>query len=279
MSKTLVSSRWLNLHLNDENLIILDATQEEKRLKIARKFQNLQIKGSRYFDIKNDFSDTNGRFPNTFPSKEQFEKSSQKLGINSDSIIVVYDALGIFSSPRVWWLFKIFGYEQVFVLNGGLPDWISKGFLIEPLQKNSFKKGNFKAKLNPDNVWFFNDIKDNITTTKFLVIDARSKDRFQSLVSETRKGLRSGNIPNSVNLPYTNVLRNGKFKSKAKLTELFTNFDQTKPYVFSCDSGITACILLLASELILENSLLVENTNKVPKAIYDGSWTEFGTLE
>jgi len=269
MSKIIVSSQWLKSHLNDENIVILDATQEEKRLKVFSKFQNLQIKGSRYFDIKNDFSDTSSRFPNTFPREVQFEKSCRKLGINTNSIIVVYDALGVFSSPRVWWLFKTFGHEQIYVLDGGLPDWVRNGFLTELFQKNNFKKGNFKAKLNSGNIWFFKDIKTNVKNNKALVLDARSKERFQSLVAETREDLRSGNIPNSVNLPYTDVLNNGKFKSKTALEEIFATFDQSKSFVFSCGSGITACILLMANELIYDNK----------KVIYDGSWTEFGTLE
>ena len=267
--KILVSSHWLNAHLNDKDLIILDATQVAKRSKTAVEVRNLQIKGSRFFDIKNDFSDTESPFPNTFPSKEKFENSCRKSGINNDSIIVVYDSLGIFSSPRVWWLFKTFMHQQVFVLDGGLPDWINNKFSTEKLQNKNFKKGNFKAKLNPKNVWFFKDIKDNINTQKCLVIDARSKERFNSLVAESRKELRSGNILNSVNLPYTDLLKNGKFKTTTSLKEIFIHFDQTKPFVFSCGSGITACILLLASELVLDNKNI----------IYDGSWTEFGTLE
>ena len=201
-SKILVSSLWLYSRFEDDNIVILDATQEDKRLKAPKEFQNLQIKGSRFFDIKNDFSTTDSPFPNTFPSKEKFENSCRKLGINNNSVIIIYDALGVFSSARVWWLFKTFGHQQVFVLNGGLPDWINHKFPTEKRQKKIFDNGNFKAKLNPKNIWFFKDIKENIATKKYLVIDARSKNRFESLIAEPRKGLRSGNIPNSKNLPY-----------------------------------------------------------------------------
>jgi len=269
MSKILVSSHWLHSHFEDENMVILDATQEDKRSKLPLEFRNLMIKGSRFFDIKNDFSDTESPFPNTFPSKEKFESSCSKLGVNNDSIIVIYDALGVFSSARVWWLFKTFGHQQVFVLNGGLPDWINHKFPTEKRQKKIFDNGNFKVKLNPKNVWFFKDVKENIDTKSCLVIDARSKKRFESLIAEPRRGLRRGNIPNSKNLPFTEVLKDGKFKSVTELKILFAAFDQSKPFVFSCGSGITACILLIASELALSNQNI----------IYDGSWTEFGTLE
>ena len=207
-------------------------------------------------------------FPNTFPSIEKFENSCENLGINNSSIIVVYDALGVFSSARVWWMFKTFGHEKVYLLNGGLPDWINNKFPIEKLQKNIFKKGTFKAILKPDNIWNFTSITTNILEKKGLVVDARSKERFQGLVAETRTGLRSGNIPNSINITYLDVLDNGKFKSKEKLKIVFSQIKSNQPLVFTCGSGITACIILLASKLVLNNK----------KSIYDGSWTEFGTL-
>lgn len=279
MSNILVSPSWLQAHICDENMVILDATQKEKRIKVATKHQNLQIEGSRFFDIKNDFSDTDNPFPNAFPSKEKFEESCQKIGINRNSIIIVYDALGIFSSARVWWLFKTFGHEQVFILNGGFPNWIANRFPTETLKNNTFAKGNFVAKLNSKNVWFFSDIKENITTNHALVIDARSSNRFNNLVAEPRKGLRSGNIPNSVNLPYTEVLDNGLFKSNDELKKIFSNFDQSKPFVFICGSGITACILLVAYKLATDSQNIRNNLEVQNNKVYDGSWTEFGTLE
>ena len=122
MSKTLVSTHWLHENLNNPDLIILDASQSTNQAGKKSEFENLQIKDARHFDLKNTFSDPKSEFPNTLPSQENFEKEARKLGINASSKIVVYDNLGIYTSPRVWWMFKAMGHEAVTVLDGGLPD-------------------------------------------------------------------------------------------------------------------------------------------------------------
>ncbi len=264
MMDSLVSSEWLKNNLNHPNLIILDASQQTKQ----NGFLDIQIKGARFFDIKNDFSNTNSKFPNTFPCVTHFENSCRKLGINNSSKIVVYDKMGIFSSPRVWWMFKTMGHDDVVVLNGGFPDWISHQFETETPKKVAYKTGNFVAKFNTSNICYFDFIKHNIVSNNALVIDARSADRFNSIVPEPRAELRSGNIPNSINLPYQLVLEHGKFKSKEKLEAIFTKINTDKPLVFSCGSGITACIVLLACDSFLNNK----------KSVYDGSWTEWAQL-
>lgn len=270
MNKPIVSSKWLNKHLNDPDLIILDASSKSNINKSTSEFENLIIKNARKIDLKNDFSDKNSSFPNTLLSQNDFEISCQKLGINKTSKLVVYDNLGIYTSPRVWWIFKTMGHDNIAILDGGMPDWINSGYETEKLNYTDFKKGNFIATFNNENVFYFNDIKDNIINKNALVIDARPSNRFLSLVDEPRKDLRSGNIPDSINIPYQLVLKNEKFKSKKELTKLFSSFvSSKKPLVFTCGSGITACILLVASELVL--------TQK--KAVYDGSWTEYAQLE
>ncbi len=264
MIDSLVSSEWLKINLNNPNLIILDASQQKKQ----NNFLNIRIKGARFFDIKNDFSNTNSKFPNTFPSVTHFENSCRKLGINNTSKIVVYDKMGVFSSPRVWWMFKTMGHDAIVVLDGGLPDWINHNFETEILKKGIYKKGNFKANFNINNIRYFDFIKHNIASNNALIIDARSSERFNAVEPEPRAELRSGNIPNSINLHYQMVLHNGKFKSKQKLAAIFAKIKTNKPLIFSCGSGITACIVLLACDSFL-------NTKK---SIYDGSWTEWAQL-
>ena len=264
MIDSLISSEWLKNNLDNPNLVILDASQQAKQ----NGFLNIQIKGARFFDIKNDFSDTNSTFPNTFPSVIQFENSCRKLGINNTSKIVVYDKMGVFSSPRVWWMFKTMGHNDIVVLNGGLPDWIHHNFETEIPKKRTYNVGNFVAKFNSDNISCFDFIKHNIVSKNTLVVDARSADRFNSIVPEPRAELRSGHIPNSINLPYSLVLRNGKFKSKQELETIFAVIKTDKPITFSCGSGITACIILLACDSFLNNK----------KSVYDGSWTEWAQL-
>ena len=264
MQKSIVSSEWLNENLDNPNLVILDATQEKNR-------QAIQIKGARYFDIKTAFSDTNSEYPNMLADATQFEKNCCILGINKSSQIVVYDNLGIYTSPRVWWMFKTMGHENVAVLDGGFPDWVKHNFETEKVQARVYKTGDFAADFDSNNVRDFSFIKDNISNSDALVVDARSAGRFNGTVPEPRAGLRGGNIPNSVSIPFKNLLdEDGKYKSKEDLQKVFKAVcTDDKPLIFSCGSGITACVVLLASEGILEND----------KSVYDGSWTEWAQRE
>lgn len=271
MLSTLVSVSWLQEHRHLPNLVILDASPQSTMANHSPTNATLQIEGARHFDLKNRFSDQNSGYPNTLPSPEQFEQESQQLGINSDSIIVVYDNLGIYTSPRVWWLFKVMGHHNIAVLNGGLPAWIAQGCTTVSKRdiNNNYSIGSFKAQFNPQLVCYYNDIVININKQQSLVIDARSADRFNSLVPEPRKGLRCGHIPNSINIPYTTVLNNGIYKTNEELRSLFNSIITTEQQlIFSCGSGVTACIVLLAYTLILPNKT----------AIYDGSWTEWAQL-
>ncbi|MES2574609.1 MAG: sulfurtransferase [Bacteroidota bacterium] len=264
MKKTIVSSKWLHEHLDDLDLIILEARLEQNQSNLENQFQDIQIKGARVFDIKNTFSDTQNPLPNTFPSATQFTIECQKLGINKNSTIVVYDTLGIYLSPRVWWMFNAMGHSNIYVLNGGLPEWIKEGFSTEIQKKKTYPKGDFEAKLQPELIKNKEQILENINSKEAVLIDARSPDRFHATIEETRIGIRNGHIPGSINIPFGNLLEDGKYKSKEALSEIFNLND--KSLYFTCGSGITACILLLATELISDN----------PKAVYDGSWTEWG---
>jgi len=266
MNSTIVSSKWLSDNLYSPNLVVLDASQPRGKSESISQ----QIIGARPFDIKGAFSDKSNSLPNTFPSKEQFEEGCQELGINSSSKIVVYDSLGIYTSPRVWFMFKAMGHENIAVLDGGFPEWIAMGFETETIVEKTYSNGNFKATFQPEMIRSIDFVRENLAKKESLVIDASSVDRFNSLVPEPRADLRRGNIPNSINIPFQNTLENGKFKSVEKLTRLFKeNKSENKSLVFSCGSGITACIVLLAAELVFEGN----------KAIYDGSWTEWAQLE
>lgn len=268
MKNTLVSIQWLKDNFEDQDLILLDASQQINQANVIPEYIGIQIPNTRYFDIKNDFSDSSNPLPNTIPSPEVFEKAAQKLGINTNSKIVVYDSLGIYSSPRAWWLFQIMGHENVWVLDGGLPAWAKANLPVEKPKTEIYEKGNFKSNFNPKMVKFTAEILKNIDTKEALLIDARSKDRFLGETTEPRAGLRSGHIPGSVNIPYTDIVHDGYFLSKEKLKEILPN--QEQPLIFSCGSGITACIDYLAYEII-------GATNQ--KAVYDGSWTEWGQIE
>ncbi len=270
MKTPIISSQELATILEDSNLVLLDASPTSNVSGLASSINDVRIKGARYFNLKTNFSDAASDYPNTIPSVEQFQEEARKLGINKNSFIVVYDNLGIYTAPRVWWLFNTFGHKNIAVLNGGLPDWVAQGFTTEDKTKKRVPLGNFIAHLNTTKVKDYTAIKENIESGNELVVDARSAGRFNGTEPEPREGLRSGSIPNSVNIPFQDVLQDGKYKTKEELTKIFgAVILEDKPLVFSCGSGLTACILLLASELIGEKET----------SVYDGSWTEWAQLE
>lgn len=268
IEKPIVSVEWLNQNLTASNLVILDASMK-KATESEDDLTSVQIPNTRFFDIKNVFSNLSDPFPSAVPSEEKFIEESQKLGINNDSAIVVYDDKGIYSSARVWWLYKTFGYDNVAVLDGGLPEWLNANYKTEPKQKQKTEIGNFKGTYNPKYFKFFDDIQNSIHNANDVILDARSADRFNGLVEEPREGLRSGHIPNSESLPYSNLFDGNKLKDKADLNSIFDNFKVTeKNMIFTCGSGITACILALGANIAGYKNL----------SVYDGSWTEYGSL-
>ncbi len=266
---SLVSCKWLFENINNSNIIVLDASFKGVNNDTSIP-ENVQIKNARFFDLEL-FKNRESSFPNTYPNPIDFEKEIQKLGIQNKHHIIIYDKNGIYSAPRAWWLFKLMGHKKVSVLNGGLPNWLDKKLPVESNNnQKQFPVSNYKVTFQPNLVVDFSFIKNNISIKTHILVDARSEGRFNGTAKEPRKELASGSIPNSLNIPYQNVLKNGFIQSKSTLKSIFKELiHKNKPIVFSCGSGITACILLLASEQILNN------TNK---AIYDGSWTEWATL-
>ena len=263
----IVSAAWLFEKLENPNLVILDASPRENKSSLIPEFTNIQIKGALQFDMEKVFLDKENPIPNMMPNEKVFEVECRKLGINNDSFIVVYDNLGVYTSPRVWWMFKAMGHSKIAVLDGGLSAWKNANFPTETIGNNKNFSGNFTANYQSDLVVDSAVLLKNIASKKMLVVDARSKERFSGLSPEPRENMASGHIPNSLNLPFEKVLHQGKMKSKKELKEIFKNLNnKNKPLAFTCGSGITACIILLASELIAENK----------NVLYDGSWAEWG---
>lgn len=269
LNTPLVSAEWLNDNLHNEKIVILDASFPKVGVNNQVK-NNFRIKSSVFFDLKNVFSDSNSNFPNTVLSPKDFEYSAQKIGINKDSIIIVYDDLGIYSSPRVWWMFKLMGFNNIAVLDGGFSNWIMKKYPVEIKNERPRPLGNFKVNYKPQKIIFTKNVLDNLTTEKNLVVDARSKNRFFGIDPEPRKSIKSGHIPKSKNLPYQEVLNQNFLKSKTDLVNIFHRINpENNSLIFSCGSGITASILAFAFEV---------SGNK-NYSVYDGSWTEWGSTE
>ncbi len=254
----LVSVNWLKKNIEDNGLILLDASMYFDPSKT--------ILGAQHFDIKNIFSDPDNPLPNSFPNPEYFQLEAQKLGINDDSTLIVFDDKGIFTSPRVWWMFTVMGFKNIAVLDGGSPAWIAQNLPIAAKTIKRKYKGNFKVNFDPSQVKSYAEVLTNCTTSTYQIIDARSSGRFLGREPEPRPHLQSGHIQNSINLPYTDVLKDGKFKSTLELEKIFSEFNLSeRPIIFSCGSGITACIILLALALISDHE----------HSVYDGSWTEW----
>ena len=266
----LVSVSWLSQNLNAPNLVVLDVSLESNIANIKVEFPGIKIKGARYFDLKRNFSDLESRLPNTLPNPKYFSLACRNLGINNNSTIVVYDNIGIYASPRVWWMFKSMGHKNIAVLDGGLPLWKNKDYPTESIQNRVLPEGDFKAKFNPNLLKKAFKIIENITSKEAILVDARSNGRFFGLIPETRKNLKSGHIPNAINLPFLEVLKDGKFISTNEISDIFKKLKIDKrPKIFTCGSGLTACILILASTLISEDNHF----------LYDGSWSEWGQLK
>lgn len=270
MQKPLITIPQLQQMLDDPDLVLLDASPASNASKLEPEFPGLQIPGARPVSLKRDFSDPGSSLPNTLLSPEAFTEACQRLGINHDSKIVVYDNLGIYTAPRVWWMFSMMGHQQIAVLDGGQPAWIRAGLPHEPVQKRPVTPGDFVANYQAGMAHDVNFILNNLGSDALCILDARSAGRFHGTAPEPRAGLASGHIPHSKSLPYKKVLRDGHFLPKEELRELLKAYQlENKKLLFTCGSGLTACIILLACYIALDNSL----------ALYDGSWTEWGQLE
>ena len=270
INKPLVSVNWLHQNIEATNLIVLNGTLPKVTLKSNEiKTEESQIPITRVFDIKKVFSIQGAQFPNTVLAPKDFEIKARDLGINSDSCIIVYDEYGMYSAPRVWWLFKTMGFDNIAVLDGGFPAWKEAGYSIEKKQVHHFDKGNFTVNYNPNLLINSDTLLNLLNKTDKQIVDARSAGRFYSTAPEPRAEIRSGHIPNSKNLPYSTLVSGGKLKSKKALEILFKEVNpNNNEMIFSCGSGITACVLALGATIAGFDDL----------AIYDGSWTEWGSL-
>ena len=265
----LVSTEWLDE--NKEKVKILDASWHlpNANRNSFEEFKSKHVINSIFFDIdKNSNQKTN--LPHMLPSKEDWEIIVSDLGISNSDHIVVYDNSDVFSSCRVWYTFLYFGHDPklISVLDGDFKKWINEERPISQKIIN-IEKSKYIAKENTSLVINKDQVNKNIVSKKFQLIDARGEQRFLGLQTEPRKELKSGNIKGSINLPFQKLLKEDRtFKKKDKLIEIFKTkkVSLEKEMVFTCGSGVTACVLGLANSII---------SGKKP-VIYDGSWAEYG---
>jgi thiosulfate/3-mercaptopyruvate sulfurtransferase len=265
----LISTEDLANKLGKPNVKVLDASwhMPSENRKAFVEYKESHIPGALFFDI-DLVSDRTSPYPHMLPSSEFFAESVIAMGISNQDEIIVYDSNGIFSAPRLWWMFRVFGHDNIKILNGGLLKWKAEK---RKLTKDTeiVGKGEFRTKLQPSLVRSLAEVKDNISSRAEQLIDARSNGRFKGIEPEPRPGLPSGSIEGSKNIFFKDclMLPYNTLKSKNELKILFNheNIDITQPIITSCGSGVTACILALA---------LYELGN-INVAIYDGAWTEW----
>ncbi len=264
----LVSTQWLAERLGAPGLVVVDASfyLPQQNRNADAEFKAGHIPGAVRFDVE-VIKDTASDLPHMMPDPITFSSHMRRLGIGDGMSAVVYDGMGLFSAPRVWWMLRAFGLQDVYVLDGGLPAWVAEG---RPLEDGETirQPRHFTARLNNAVVATANDVKTALETKRTQVIDARAADRFRGEAPEPRPGLRAGHMPGSLNLPWTELVENGRLKSDAALATALdaAGLVAGQPVITSCGSGVSAAIITLAMAVIGRN----------PGLLYDGSWAEWG---
>ncbi|MEM6309927.1 MAG: 3-mercaptopyruvate sulfurtransferase [Pseudomonadota bacterium] len=267
--KTLVSTDWLAAHISNPDLRILDGSwylPDAKRDPKAD-YDAAHIPGARFFDI-DEIADLRSDLPHMAPPPEKFMSRMRAMGVGDGHQIVVYDGFGVNSAARVWWLFKLMGHDDVAVLDGGLPKWQAEGREVEDLDP-MIRDRHMIVRVQNHLVRDVTQVSQAAKLEDAEIVDARSAARFRGEAPEPREGLRSGHIPGSKNVPFTELLTPEKtMKPLEGLRAAFESagVDLSKPVITTCGSGVTAAILALA----------LERLGKTDWSVYDGSWSEWG---
>lgn len=272
---SLVEADWLEPRLRTPNVKVLDASwfMPESGRSARKEWLEDRIPESQFLDIEL-ISDPAAPYPHTVVEPPVFSDEVTALGIEHNDQIVIYDRLGLYSAPRVWWMFKLYGYDKVAILNGGFPKWKAEGRPTEsgrpemPVPSFPFEVG-FRPRL----MRILPQMQENLKTGREQVVDARSPGRFKGEEEEPRPGVRPGHIPGSANVHYARLTdpETGALRGVDELRALFEEAGVTedKPVVCTCGSGVTAAALAFALHLIGRDDV----------AVYDGSWSEWGAQE
>ena len=267
-SPFIVDADWLEQRLGTPGLSIVDASwylPAQKR-NAKDEYDAAHIPGAIFFD-QDVVVDPDSPLPHTLPRPEIFAQHVGSMGISADDTIVVYDGPGMFSAPRVWWMFRVMGVFQVYVLDGGFDRWKTEGRPVTS-ERTKIAPCVFYASFDKERVAGLAEMRGIVETGKSQIADARPAGRFQGIDPEPRPGVRSGHMPGAKSVPALTLSENGKLLPVNRLKEVLEDagIDLSKPVVTSCGSGITAAAITLA----------LESVGHTDNKLYDGSWTEWG---
>ena len=269
--EALIETEWLERHLQAPDVRIVDASwyMPTTGRNARAEFEEAHIPSAVFFDI-DEVSDTGTDLPHMLPSAEKFSSHMRRMGLGDGNRIVVYDTAGLFSAARLWWMLRVFGHDDVAILNGGFPKWRKENRPVES-GRPSPQVRHFTSRMNHMLVRDIDQMKANLKNKAEQVLDARSAGRFAGKEPEPRPGVRSGHIPGSHNLPYPDIL-DPETKTLLPADQLAAKYaaagvDIAKPVIATCGSGVTASALAFGLHLLGRPNV----------AVYDGSWAEWGS--
>ncbi|MDX8512851.1 3-mercaptopyruvate sulfurtransferase [Mesorhizobium captivum] len=269
-SPFIVDADWLEKRLGTPGLTIIDASwylPAQKRNAHAE-YAASHIPGALFLD-QDEVSDPDSKLPHTLASPQYFAQYVGSMGVSADDTIVVYDGPGLFSAPRAWWMFRVMGVFQVYILNGGFDRWKAEGRPVTA-EQTKIAPCVFYADFDAGRVVSLDEMRRIVGSGESQIADARSPGRFAGTDPEPRPGVRSGHMPGAHNVPVAVLADNGELLPKDRLRKVIEDagIDLSKPVVTSCGSGITAAAITLA----------LETLGHTDNRLYDGSWTEWGGL-
>ena len=277
----LVSTDWLDRNLNKVKIFDASWHMPNSKRNAKKEYEEKHIKGAIFWDV-DEHSDKDSPYPHMMSNSDYWTRMLWSFAIKNEDHIIVYDHSDTYSSCRLWFALKYFGHKKVSVLDGGMKKWLAENRSTDnKINKDLGKLSNidklntenkYKVKEKTDLIKNKKQIDENLKKNQFQTVDARSRERFEGKIDEPRSGLRRGCIVGSKNLPFKDCINsdNNTFKSKEELSKIFikNNIDISKPIVFTCGSGMTACVLGMAYSIISGKSAVV----------YDGSWSEYGKV-